>query len=751
MPRQTEADRKSDTSSQAAGASTSKGNQSQTQDPGEQTFWEVLEILDERAHTYKVSWAGLDPVKNKPWDPTWVDKSQCDAPDLVRAWKAKKAKANQTFKGKGKQRSKRDNSTTSDVKKAERRHRDVSTEATAVTRSTRSASRSMHKRSPSSESASNVNSAIVCEPKRFGPPVSAKRKKSAAKAEESGFFELASPYDSVQLKIGPLRQAKRRRVELSLDQSAVNSKEVQFADRPPDEVIPETQQACQSDDVVSTGCVSTVDSAHSPRTTGDDQNSLKSQLDNDAGTRASRKSHLSRLKVILPVTGARPMRRLTAVSPSAFKPYLPTQDPIEDFSSPEKSQKKRTLSGTIQKGTPVVAQNPESAVLVQEMEEAFVGFSGGYEQPTLQSTVKSIGKPSAQVRILLPASPRPSLLPETTLTHPGDRSVRVPLPSTASTQLADIDSQSQVVYVPDSQITSSDFQEKLRERDEMILSLRDQVSRLEEDAEAALLQDGESEMQIMQLQGELETLRKAQATVADKYVDQSEELASVQDHVIELEASVTNMRDANRLDWRSMFEERVRALRAEGLRWRGMYYILLERDLKTNDDVRRKAAEHPELCARVTQLEAKVRSQEDISGQLMGRLAEQEKKNGTLQLRLTAMQQPPSTEQESSHELQRMHSELKALREANDMLHAEKSILQDELTSIVGVKTRLENLLCCREKLDDPLTESQSCDLFVCRYVTNGEPCHGLFTSEAAVQVHALKTHYSFISEGAVQ
>lgn len=52
------------------------------------TLWEV-EIIAENARKYHVLWAGADPDTGKPWEPSWVDKSDCTDQAVAR-WEAKK-------------------------------------------------------------------------------------------------------------------------------------------------------------------------------------------------------------------------------------------------------------------------------------------------------------------------------------------------------------------------------------------------------------------------------------------------------------------------------------------------------------------------------------------------------------------------------------------------------------------------------------------------------------------------------------
>jgi hypothetical protein len=60
-----------------------------------ETLWSVLEIVKEDKRRYLVKWEGTDPDTGKPWDPSWVPKTDC-TDDLIYEWKlmkAKKAKA----------------------------------------------------------------------------------------------------------------------------------------------------------------------------------------------------------------------------------------------------------------------------------------------------------------------------------------------------------------------------------------------------------------------------------------------------------------------------------------------------------------------------------------------------------------------------------------------------------------------------------------------------------------------------------
>lgn len=58
------------------------------QENDDETLWEVIEILAERKHQYRVRWDGINPATNNPWAPSWVPKHDCTH-KLVHEWKKK--------------------------------------------------------------------------------------------------------------------------------------------------------------------------------------------------------------------------------------------------------------------------------------------------------------------------------------------------------------------------------------------------------------------------------------------------------------------------------------------------------------------------------------------------------------------------------------------------------------------------------------------------------------------------------------
>ncbi|CDO68756.1 hypothetical protein BN946_scf184989.g22 [Trametes cinnabarina] len=78
---------------------------------------------------------------------------------------------------------------------------------------------------------------------------------------------------------------------------------------------------------------------------------------------------------------------------------------------------------------------------------------------------------------------------------------------------------------------------------------------------------------------------------------------------------------------RATYEERVRRAEEDAARWKAQYQLLLERDARMDDDIRRRAALEPELRAEVARLREELDSLEEdykrMEGVLEGLTKEQ--------------------------------------------------------------------------------------------------------------------------------
>lgn len=270
----------------------------------------------------------------------------------------------------------------------------------------------------------------------------------------------------------------------------------------------------------------------------------------------------------------------------------------------------------------------------------------------------------------------------------------------------------QIGFVPDSQPEESQDDEENSEKSQSkgeVASLRDQISRLEDDLEGALLQNGEADMQILRLKGELEACRKAQASLVseDKFLEQAGALSSAQRQIKELQEVVLNVRDSARRSWDKISEEHVQKLHAEVRRWKGMYEVQAKRNQKTDDVVRRKAAEHPELAARISDLEGQLRSRKDDYTRT---ITEREEQNAVLKQTINELEQQWDAQREQLVQARSAQGELEALQQRYDTLDSEACHLRNELTFLAGTKTRLDDLLATHDEINEVIP----CSFYVC-------------------------------------
>lgn len=86
---------------------------------------------------------------------------------------------------------------------------------------------------------------------------------------------------------------------------------------------------------------------------------------------------------------------------------------------------------------------------------------------------------------------------------------------------------------------------------------------------------------------------------------QDAELLESQDRVTELEESVQQLRKEGLTVLRTTYDKQICDLEAELSQWRGLCVILRKKDERTDDEIRRKAGEEPELRRKVVEWEAK--------------------------------------------------------------------------------------------------------------------------------------------------
>ena len=105
---------------------------------------------------------------------------------------------------------------------------------------------------------------------------------------------------------------------------------------------------------------------------------------------------------------------------------------------------------------------------------------------------------------------------------------------------------------------------------------------------------------------------KEKLVAAEEIIEtQDAELVDTQERVTELEETVQQLRKEGVAVLRATYDARVKNLEAELSQWRGLCSILRKKDERTDDEVRRRAGEEPELRRQLAEWETKYAELED--------------------------------------------------------------------------------------------------------------------------------------------
>ena len=182
------------------------------------------------------------------------------------------------------------------------------------------------------------------------------------------------------------------------------------------------------------------------------------------------------------------------------------------------------------------------------------------------------------------------------------------------------------------------------------------------------MRDGE----ILKLREGLETLRveKNSLVSAELLEEKSLELAQARSEAKELHETLVSVRAAAQQNsWKVLYEGRIKQLQADLTRWRGLYEILRLKDERTNDELRRRAAEQPELSAKNKTLQAE---------------------NEDLRLSVARMETDMAALQQEKEAFLSEIQELKLSREANEELAAQKTALETRVNELLETVERME-------------------------------------------------------------
>ncbi|KAG1780035.1 hypothetical protein EV702DRAFT_928001, partial [Suillus placidus] len=153
-----------------------------------------------------------------------------------------------------------------------------------------------------------------------------------------------------------------------------------------------------------------------------------------------------------------------------------------------------------------------------------------------------------------------------------------------------------------------------------------------------------------------------------------------------------------------MFENQIKALKEDVDRWRGVSALLQEKDRRTDDLIRRRAAEHPELAERCRQLECQVDS-------LRANLIE-----------LGRAHQKSSVERDKIQDLKPSE-----LREHNQMpdFHLMKlsytELEPGEIIELNGLPDPDTSSLSQADALEPEEVEEEECGLYPCKWKTGAD------------------------------
>ncbi|KAG2135258.1 hypothetical protein DEU56DRAFT_700611, partial [Suillus clintonianus] len=159
---------------------------------------------------------------------------------------------------------------------------------------------------------------------------------------------------------------------------------------------------------------------------------------------------------------------------------------------------------------------------------------------------------------------------------------------------------------------------------------------------------------------------------------------------------------------KSMFENQIKALQEDVDRWRGVSALLQEKDRRTNDLIRRRAAEQPELAERCRQLERQVAS-------LHANLIELER-----------VHQKSSVERDQIQDLK--ESELRKQNQMPDLQSVQLSYAELEPGEIIELNglsdpdtssLSQEDVLGADVSLEE--AEEDECGLYPCRWKTGAD------------------------------
>ncbi|KAI9069409.1 hypothetical protein FKP32DRAFT_1617237 [Trametes sanguinea] len=292
------------------------------------------------------------------------------------------------------------------------------------------------------------------------------------------------------------------------------------------------------------------------------------------------------------------LRPIPVVTPSVFRPHLPSMDidEIEEFSSPERDTRKEARLNIL------TQESIELAQFTQDQVDSFVDWDGG-AQP------EEYMPPEVDPFIDDDEQPEPSLGPQLASPHGNDRrqamasvldkpsppkqrapadadiSPEIPLmhelPSTSTSARAEIDSQSQQDIL-NSQI--EELHTALEEKEQQLTQLELQIQELQTQLATV---EGEKAQEAAKLEAELQVLREGSD-------EKSEQISQLESQLVELQLQFTHVSSEHDQE-RERHQTEVQELR-ESLEERNEQVAQLESALvELQDEIATVAEENEKL------------------------------------------------------------------------------------------------------------------------------------------------------------
>ncbi|KAL4241695.1 hypothetical protein ABKN59_000760 [Abortiporus biennis] len=722
------------------------------------TYYEAIEILAENGKgMYLVKWAGTDPKTGRPWEPSWSAKRDCTS-QLLSTWKEKKAKQQLSKSSRSTK-----TSSTGKKRKLSTTPQQLSPEDSQDAQPTKKRRKSM--KLPVREELRVELREEEEESEESSRPISRKGKGKEVNIQAP---VISTEFRHTVMKFGPPKPRKVKSLPTPQDTSkqASSSKQqesisAQIEDEDSHRTIPETQPQT-APTVLPRNVPPRADSLLPPSLP-------RTPLQDDT------------------ITPQKPLRPVPIVSPAVFRNILKQKrtvsrssseldeqpgSPIESFSSPLKHPSELNgdhINNEIQgdsiethtsksqtQGNGVNGQLPQVSTIdptssmheriddndlmahVEEMEEAYVNYDV-HEDNEIEGTQSHHNSlqsypPTASTQKADIDSQSQILTAGLDFTQTQDNEVRDELPSSNQDvphdQLHVLDSQAtRLTLIADTLEVQIQAKSRYKDLEANHSSLKSAYSKLESETDhlekAVDVAREDARRYITQFEEKCKELVQTSKTLQRTQI----KVTALEVVIEELERSLEKVKENGLAQFKKIYDARVKKLEDEVFQWQGLYDIMRKKDERTGDEVRKQAAEGSEWKNKY----------EDIINNFDGILEESEERHRKRVEMLEA--DKLGLEVKLEDEIESRNS----LEEENILLRKELAKLKEEVSQLKTSRRRTLQTQAWNgyhsERSDGE--EDNDTVSHVCQYVGNGEPCYERFPSTEAVIQHAYELHYA--------